>query len=121
MRLLTIMLPSCTHGGVGAIEGHRGGDQEDGGGWAGARGGLHHWLVCHYHWAVRAGAWQSGDRFLHRFHRLGLGLPLHRFMRGLLFFYSLHLHDRMLEGILHIETFMTLCVGVSYKHRQVNL
>lgn len=25
------------------------------------------------------------------FHRLGLGLPLHRFVRGLLFFYDLHL------------------------------
>jgi hypothetical protein len=25
------------------------------------------------------------------FHRLGLGLPLHHFVRGLLFFYGLHL------------------------------
>lgn len=43
------------------------------------------------------------------FHWLGLGLPLHRFARGLLFFYGLRLHDLMPEGILHIATFITLC------------
>jgi hypothetical protein len=40
---------------------------------------------------------------------LGLGLSLHPFVRGLLFFYGLHLHDLTPEGILHIMTFIMLC------------
>ena len=43
------------------------------------------------------------------FHRLGLGLTLHPFAQGLLFFYGLHLHDLTSEGILHISTIITLC------------
>ena len=43
------------------------------------------------------------------FHRLGHGLPLHPFVRGLIFFYGFHLHDLTLEEILHIVTFITLC------------
>ena len=51
------------------------------------------------------------------FHHLGLGLPLHPFVRGLLFFYGLWLHDMMLEGILHMATFIMLCkafVGITH-------
>ena len=50
------------------------------------------------------------------FHHLGLGLPLHPFVRGLLFFYGLWLHDLTPEGILHMVTFITLCeafLGIS--------
>ena len=47
--------------------------------------------------------------FFTEFHRLGLGLPLHPFLWGLLFFYGLRLHDQTPEGILHIATFITLC------------
>ena len=43
------------------------------------------------------------------FHRLELGLPLHHFTCGLLYFYGLCLHDLTLEGILHIATFIMLC------------
>ena len=43
------------------------------------------------------------------FQCLGLSLPLHRFACDLLYFYGLCLHDLMLEGILHIATFITLC------------
>ena len=42
------------------------------------------------------------------FHRLGLGLPLHPFVWGLLFFYDLWLHDPMPE-ILDIAAFIMLC------------
>ena len=43
------------------------------------------------------------------FHHLGLSLPLHPFVWGLMFFYGLWLHDLMSEGILHIATFIMLC------------
>ena len=43
------------------------------------------------------------------FHHLGIGLPWHPFMWGLLLFYGLWLHDLTSEGILHITTFITLC------------
>jgi hypothetical protein len=43
------------------------------------------------------------------FHRVGLGLPLHPFAWGLLFFYGLYRHDLTPEGVLHIVTFVTLC------------
>jgi hypothetical protein len=43
------------------------------------------------------------------FHCLWLDLPLHPFVRGLLFFYDLRLHDLTLEGVLHNATFITLC------------
>jgi hypothetical protein len=43
------------------------------------------------------------------FHKLGLGLPLHPFIRGLLFFYGLHFHNLTLKGILHITTIIMLC------------
>jgi hypothetical protein len=50
------------------------------------------------------------------FHHLGLGLPLHPFVWGLLFFYGLWLHDLTPEGILHIVSFIMLCeafLGIS--------
>lgn len=39
----------------------------------------------------------------------GLSLPLHDFVRGLLFFYGLQLHHLSHNGILHIACFITLC------------
>jgi hypothetical protein len=83
---------------MGAIAGYGGGDSEDGRGWAGAQGGTGDWLVCRW----RVGAFTD-------FHQLGLGIPLHRFARSLLFFYDLHLHDLTLEGVFQIMTFITLC------------
>jgi hypothetical protein len=43
------------------------------------------------------------------FHELRLDLTVHPFMRGLLYFYDLHLHDLTLDSILHIMTFIALC------------
>jgi hypothetical protein len=62
--------------------------------------------------AVRALALAPSDEEIVSFtdfHLLGLGLPLHPLVRGLLFFYGLGLHDLTQEGILHIATFITLC------------
>src|SRR3954464_12188521 len=42
------------------------------------------------------------------FHR-GFALPLHHFVRGLLYSYRLQLHDLTPNGILHIACFITLC------------
>ena len=42
------------------------------------------------------------------FHR-GFALPLHPFVRGLLYSYRLQLHDLTPNGILHIACFITLC------------
>ena len=39
----------------------------------------------------------------------GFSLPLHPFVRGLLFAYHLQLHDLTPNGILHIACFITLC------------
>ena len=39
----------------------------------------------------------------------GFSLPIHPFVRGLLFAYHLQLHDLTPNGILHIACFITLC------------
>jgi hypothetical protein len=39
----------------------------------------------------------------------GLSLPAHEFLRGLLYFYGLRLHQLMPNSILHIACFVTLC------------
>jgi hypothetical protein len=39
----------------------------------------------------------------------GLSLPAHEFLRGLLFVYCMQLHQFMLNSILHIACFITLC------------
>src|SRR3954466_12547187 len=39
----------------------------------------------------------------------GFTLPIHPFVRGLLYSYRLHLHDLTPSGILHIACFITLC------------
>jgi hypothetical protein len=39
----------------------------------------------------------------------GLSLPTHEFLRGLLFVYSLQLHQLTQNSILHIACFITLC------------
>ena len=39
----------------------------------------------------------------------GFSLPVHSFVRGLLFAYQLQLHDLTPNGILHIACFITLC------------
>src|ERR1043165_7559654 len=39
----------------------------------------------------------------------GFSLPLHPFVRGLLYSYRLQLHDLTPNGILHIACFITLC------------
>lgn len=43
------------------------------------------------------------------FHRHWFGLPLHLFLRGLLYFYGLRLHDLTPVGIPHISVFIMLC------------
>ena len=43
------------------------------------------------------------------FHIRGLGLPVHRFFRGLLHEYGLELHHLTPHGVLHIAVFITLC------------
>ena len=87
------------HGAIGAISGYRGGDPKDGGGQAGAEGRL----------GGRPAPRDQEIISFTDFHRLGLGLTLHPFLRGLLFFYGLRLHDLTPKGILHIMTFITLC------------
>jgi hypothetical protein len=39
----------------------------------------------------------------------GLSLPAHEFLRGLLFFYGVQLHQLTPNSILHIACFVTLC------------
>ena len=39
----------------------------------------------------------------------GFSLPLHDFVRGLLFAYGVQIHDLTPNGILHIACFITLC------------
>jgi hypothetical protein len=41
----------------------------------------------------------------------GLSLPAHEFLRGLLFVYSMQLHQLTPNSILHIACFITLCVS----------
>src|SRR4051794_9427849 len=41
----------------------------------------------------------------------GFALPVHPFLRWLLFAYQLQLHDLTPNGILHIACFITLCEG----------
>jgi hypothetical protein len=94
---------------MGALGGDRGRDLEDGGGQAGLRECPGGGLVT---LAVRALAPAPSNEEIvsfTNFHRLGLGLPLHPFVRGLLFFYGLCLHDLTSEGILHIATITMLC------------
>ena len=43
------------------------------------------------------------------FMQRGLSLPVHPFLRGLLFAYQAQLHDLSPNGILHIACFITLC------------
>src|SRR3954469_15032556 len=45
----------------------------------------------------------------HAFFHRGVALPLHPFVRGLLYSYRLQLHDLTPNGILHIACFITLC------------
>jgi hypothetical protein len=39
----------------------------------------------------------------------GLSLPAHEFLRGLLFFYGVQLHQLTPNSLLHITCFITLC------------
>ena len=41
----------------------------------------------------------------------GFALPVHPFLRGLLFAYQLQLHDLTPNGMLHIAFFTTMCEG----------
>ena len=41
----------------------------------------------------------------------GFALPIHPFVRGLLYAYQLQLHDLTPNGVLHIACFITLCEG----------
>lgn len=43
------------------------------------------------------------------FYECGFGLPLHPFIRGLLFFYGLEIQNLHPNFILHMECFITLC------------
>jgi Putative gypsy type transposon len=43
------------------------------------------------------------------FYERGLGLPLHPFVRGLLFHYGLQLHHLNPNGVLHLAFYITLC------------
>jgi hypothetical protein len=43
------------------------------------------------------------------FYKQGFGVPSHRFLRSLLQYYDLELHNLTPSGILHIMTFVTLC------------
>src|SRR3954462_6473367 len=48
----------------------------------------------------------------------GFALPIHPFVRGLLYAYQLQLHDLTPNGVLHIACFITLCEGFLgiYRH-----
>ena len=39
----------------------------------------------------------------------GLGVPLHPFVRGLMFYYGLDFHDLAPNSILNISTFIVVC------------
>ena len=41
----------------------------------------------------------------------GFSLPIHPFVRGLLYAHQLQLHDLTPNGVLHIACFITLCEG----------
>jgi hypothetical protein len=43
------------------------------------------------------------------FYEWGLSMPLHRFLRSLLWYYDLELHHLTPLGVLHIVALMTLC------------
>jgi hypothetical protein len=43
------------------------------------------------------------------FYEWGFGTPSHRFLRLLLQYYNLELHNLTPSGVLHIAAFMTLC------------
>jgi hypothetical protein len=43
------------------------------------------------------------------FYERGFGLPLHPFVRGLLFFYGLEIQNLHPNSILHLACFITLC------------
>ena len=45
------------------------------------------------------------------FYLLGFGLPAHPSLRWFLYYYGLRLHNRTLEGILHLSVFIMLCKG----------
>ena len=45
----------------------------------------------------------------HSYFPRGFALPLHPFVRGLLYAYRIQLHDLTPNGILHIACFITLC------------
>jgi Putative gypsy type transposon len=53
---------------------------------------------------------EDGEALVHAaFFERGLGLPLHPFVRGLLFHYGLQLHHLNPNGVLHLAFFITLC------------
>jgi putative gypsy type transposon len=53
---------------------------------------------------------QAGERvMLVDFVIRGLSLPVHEFLRGLLFVYGVQLHHLTPNGILHVACFITLC------------
>jgi hypothetical protein len=39
----------------------------------------------------------------------GLSIPMHEFLRGLLFFYGIQLHQLTPNSLIHISIFITLC------------
>lgn len=52
----------------------------------------------------------ASEHVLHQeFFGRGLGFPLHRFVRGLLFTFGCQLHHLTPNGILHIANFMIFC------------
>ena len=53
---------------------------------------------------------EPGERvvFIPHFLR-GLGLPLHSFVRGIMFYYELYFHDVAPNSFLHISAFIVVC------------
>lgn len=60
--------------------------------------------------SVRVPEPRSSERviFLSHLHR-GLGFLVHPFLRGLLYFYSLQLHQLAPNSLMHIAYFVTFC------------
>lgn len=51
-----------------------------------------------------------GEHVIHQeYFEMGLGFPLHNFVRWLLHFYGCQLHHNPPNGVLHITNFKTFC------------
>ena len=52
----------------------------------------------------------TGEIVVHSaFFQRGLSIPVHPFLRGLLYWYGLELHTLNPNGLLHVSCFITLC------------